>query len=878
MFYIKALLGLVVFVSAHLINCELDPKLLSRIDLIFAKSKILTDLTFESDNQFDMLEFSYLVDLPVQTRITSAMVKNACFYLEQTKQFSGLNLQIKSDGVDSCKLHFQLAGQLRLAKIEVAGIVSGRNWYRRIYGLRYGDRFSFAHHRHAISRLVQELKSVGCLNAKVVDRVVVDPQTKLVTVRLKISPGLQHLITKVSIQFNDSVLDQGLVKKLNFLLRRSLLNQHNTQLLLNQKIRKFKQYLDEHGYPFALVKLETFKSKAGQIALSFQVDLGQKHQYQFFGNNQLSSTQLLDYLSKQGRQHWCLPLEYILHDLRDYYQQRGFTGVQVTGQKIAVGCEIKIKEGQRAQIKKINLIGINKFSVRWLIVRFFKRVLFQRYYDQQTLNRSLVGLKNWYHALGYWDFRVEQIRLVPLDLNLESNQQYLLELTVHEGEPENVNLEPKVEPVLSQPVFGKTVRRGNGQFRFCQLYRVLPYQAGMSWDKSALQVATSRLKSLDSFDHIRLIPSREIDFVGQRPVVMHLNQSHNFEMRTRLGFQKVSRNLVFKTGATYKIGSSLIYRNMHQVGDQVRLDFDFTRFYRSSVLAYQRPVFWYRPLILTTKVYDNKYDQPLVPGSKERLYNAYQSGLKTSLSYQDGTLDMGANFGFESVKIDELSQLYAAAIDFNSDLVDRRVPFLLFEPTCLIDRVDNRINPCRGTFAMVSFKSMVALNRTNSYFCKALFEQAFFHPLFEHSVIAARFRIGHIFTNKFASVMPIERFYLGGASSLRSFETDFAPPSGLIKTSKGEDLLVPQGGKSMFNFNLELRVPIYHSFGIVLFQDLGTLFKHQINSGGELLTATGVGLRYQTPVGPLRFDIGWRPRRFVADRNFAWFLTIGQAF
>src|SRR5437763_1102724 len=89
------------------------------------------------------------------------------------------------------------------------------------------------------------------------------------------------------------------------------------------------------------------------------------------------------------------------------------------------------------------------------------------------------------------------------------------------------------------------------------------------------------------------------------------------------------------------------------------------------------------------------------------------------------------------------------------------------------------------------------------YFVRLMAEQTFYVPI-KTLVVALRCRFGHIFHKDFASIMPTERFYLGGANSIRSYETDLCPPLGVVD-DHSEKRLVPQGGKSMININVEGR-------------------------------------------------------------------------
>jgi translocation and assembly module TamA len=214
-------------------------------------------------------------------------------------------------------------------------------------------------------------------------------------------------------------------------------------------------------------------------------------------------------------------------------------------------------------------------------------------------------------------------------------------------------------------------------------------------------------------------------------------------------------------------------------------------------------------------------------------------------------------------------------------LLNQRIPYAQIEPTVLFDGLDNRLNPTHGYSGLVSCKGMFPIDGRNSNFCFARFftEQSFFVPLW-HSVLAFRLRFGHIFRRQFRNIAPPERFYLGGANSIRAYDTDRCPPLGIVHDEDGATHRVPRGGKSMVNFNIELRIPTFKHIWAVVFQDVGALAGDNFRAlaAHGTLAATGVGVRYMTPIGPLRFDIGWKWHRQKDECPYAWFLTLGNAF
>ncbi len=128
--------------------------------------------------------------------------------------------------------------------------------------------------------------------------------------------------------------------------------------------------------------------------------------------------------------------------------------------------------------------------------------------------------------------------------------------------------------------------------------------------------------------------------------------------------------------------------------------------------------------------------------------------------------------------------------------------------------------------------------------------------------------------------MPPERFFLGGAQTIRGYQLDFVPPLGRYE-EKGRCIYVPQGGRTMVNLNAEIRFPIYQKFSGAIFQDAGGLFGDDFAAfiKDRFVTTTGCGVRYNTPIGPLRLDVGikWRAPH-ENEHRVAWYLALGNAF
>lgn len=437
--------------------------------------------------------------------------------------------------------------------------------------------------------------------------------------------------------------------------------------------------------------------------------------------------------------------------------------------------------------------------------------------------------------------------------------------------------------------FGKTIISSTTNLPFPLIMRELDFKQGDVWDKSKLNSSMMKLKSLEIFDGIYFFPTSYGDL--EKTVMLSLHDDDPYEIRTRIGFglQQVSPRLTFG-GITYKVGGTFLAKNPFNYGDYFRINADVLRSYRMLRIEYVRPWLFNMPVKTIIAGYSNKYQQPGFKKISENLYDVIQQGLQVCFKRNFAGVTSGLNVGFEyletAIGSNEKSRLFALeiarAINFDPRLLDRKIPFIQAEPTIVIDRLaPNKLEPSQGTLTVATIKGMFPFGRTHgeTFFIKFLIDHSIFIPI-KSAVLALRFRFGHIFHHHFSNIMPSERFYLGGANSIRSYETDLCPPLGIFVNSCGKSQVVPQGGKTLANCMIEARIPIYKKLSGVIFEDVGFLSKNlraDFTIKG-LLMATGFGLHFSTPIGPLRFEIGFKGDRDPTHLSYAWFLTFGNAF
>jgi len=163
----------------------------------------------------------------------------------------------------------------------------------------------------------------------------------------------------------------------------------------------------------------------------------------------------------------------------------------------------------------------------------------------------------------------------------------------------------------------------------------------------------------------------------------------------------------------------------------------------------------------------------------------------------------------------------------------------------IVDERDDFFNPRHGLYLAPLVEYAGGVFGGENHYLRLEVEQRYFFP-FLGPVIAQRLRVGGI--RPIGACAPEEKFFLGGQYTLRGYpEKSLGPENPAADTTE-------HYGNYIANMNLECRFRLPFNFGFVVFGDLGFVENH-IDLLEDVKAGAGFGLRYYTPIGPLRCDL-----------------------
>jgi translocation and assembly module TamA len=190
-----------------------------------------------------------------------------------------------------------------------------------------------------------------------------------------------------------------------------------------------------------------------------------------------------------------------------------------------------------------------------------------------------------------------------------------------------------------------------------------------------------------------------------------------------------------------------------------------------------------------------------------------------------------------------------------------------------LDKTDNLLNPTTGYRAQLGVTPAHTFAGSNLTFVTNLVSGSTYWGLGaeDRTILAGKLALGSLVGAPLSPLPADQRIYAGGGGSIR--------PYGYQKAGPLDNGNVPIGGRSSLALNLEARIKVTETIGIVPFVDAGSYYESPVPQlGRTLLYGVGLGLRYYTAFGPLRIDLATPLHKRNADSPIQLYVSLGQAF
>jgi translocation and assembly module TamA len=421
-----------------------------------------------------------------------------------------------------------------------------------------------------------------------------------------------------------------------------------------------------------------------------------------------------------------------------------------------------------------------------------------------------------------------------------------------------VHHESRRVTVTFRVITGSTARYG--QLRLSGLESVrpevvnalLPWQQGAPYDERDLTTLRRRLYDTGLFSTATVSPAADDATPdGHVPVLAEL---------TERAHRSVALGLEYKTDTGPGAQAHWEHRNIRGLGHGLHIDAALGTELRQLETAYRIDRFQRLDQTLT-----------LTGGIAQEEREAYESERATLLAMLDRNvserLTLGAGAGIRVSRVEQ------------NDVEDSHA-LLHFPLLAALDRSDDPLNPTSGFRINARIEPFFGLSG-GSMFVKGHLELSHYlgfgqwetkdGATLDNWVIATRLKLGLLAGQERDDVPADLRFYAGGGGSIRGYPFQTVSPL-------ADD--TPLGGRSLAEISFEVRKRVSDTIGLVAFVDGGSAFEAPYpDFSGDLKFGAGVGLRYYTPLGPIRLDVAVPlDRREGLDDGYQIYLSIGQAF
>jgi translocation and assembly module TamA len=392
--------------------------------------------------------------------------------------------------------------------------------------------------------------------------------------------------------------------------------------------------------------------------------------------------------------------------------------------------------------------------------------------------------------------------------------------------------------------FGAIGFAGDAGIKESFLRRRLQFETGTPYDPELVDMGRMSLVDTNLFSTVRVLLGRQFDAEGRIPVT--------YEVTPRL-HRSIGAGIGYQTDIGAGVTAFWEHRNLLGAGERLRIEAELAQRRQELKGLFRKP-------------------DIIVP----RLALVSEAGARAEQTDAFDTTSIGAGMGLQYELTEKI--LGSAGVAYRyadiDDPEERSTFALLSVPLGLDwDFSDDLFDPTAGGRLRLSAAPFFDTLGIGTRFYKGQVTHTQYHALLdEHRlVLALRGSLGALTGATRDEVPADERFYSGGGGSVRGIGFQLAGPL--------DDDDKPLGGRSLAEFSTELRARFTETLGGVAFLDGGTVFNATYPDFSEpLRLGAGLGFRYITPIGPIRFDIAVPVDPRPVDDPYQFYVSIGQAF
>lgn len=661
-------------------------------------------------------------------------------------------------------------------------------------------------------------------------------------------------------------------------------------------------YFQDKGYFNVTVNSQLETSAAGDTIL-YQINKEKKHKVtavRVTGNQQIPASKL-DPSIAVHKKHLFSPGDFSnalvntsVKNLTAIYQADGFSDVKVTSSVKTVAGNIqvtfRVDEGPRNVVNAVEIQGDDTFPESKFAPQGLKVRAGQPYSQAHVEEDRATIIANYLRA-GYLN---ASFRETATEVSKQDPHRINVVYHIYEG--------PRVftGDVLTLGRMHTQQRLINGDITAIQPDKPLT-------ESGLLTAGTKLYDHTGVFDWAEVDPKREITTQTSEDVLVKVHEGPRNEFQYGFGFEVIERGGSIPSGtvalpnlppvglpANFKTNESTFYgprgtaqytrNNLRGKGETLSVTAFAGRLDQRAAVYYIDPNFRWSQWKATT-------DLSIERNEENPIFSAQIA--TGSLQFQrplDRAKKNIAFFRYSYSKTDLTRVLLAQLVPTQDD----HIKLSTLSGNFTRDTRDNPLDEHGGVLESAELDFNTSKLGSNVDFVKLTGQAAFYKEKIHHIIWADSLRVGlaQPFNNSFVPLS--QAFFTGGGNSLRGIPLDSAGPERPVyvcpdgTSSCGVTIPFPTGGNELLILNSEARVPlswIKKGLGYVLFYDGGSVFPRVgFSQFGSLYSNNvGFGLRYETPVGPVRFDLGKdlnvEPGTNPAQHyGLQYFIGIGQAF